>query len=139
MTATQITLIVVGIVLLGLIVLCYILGKDYFTYSDLITPVLDALLKVLKAVGGIFPDSSVIKAIGIVISSSIQAAGYAEELWIKGEINKELRPQYAQEYVLKLLDEAEIKVTDSITSIIEGAIALACYFMPHHKEEEETA
>lgn len=133
----QIVLLVVGAILLILMVLAYFKKKDYIKYSHLITPILNALNGVLKAVGNIFPGNKVITNIVTVISAGIEAAGYAENLWLQGEIDKTMRSQYAQQYIKILLEKAGIEVTDSINTIISGAIAITCYLMPHYTEEKE--
>jgi hypothetical protein len=72
-----------------------------------------------------------------VISGAIDAAGYAEKLWLDGEIDKEKRPQYAQEHIERMLAALSIDITPEIQSVIQGAIALTCYLMPHHSKTEE--
>lgn len=133
----QISLLVVGFVCFVLVIVAFLKKKDYGKYSQYITPVLKALDAVMAAVGDIFPESAALKTISTVISASIQAAGYAEELWLQDEINKTERPQHAQEYVVKLLTEAGIEVNANINAMIAGIIAIACYLMPHYDEEGE--
>ena len=133
----QIVLLIVGALLLILIGLAYLYKKNYLKYSKLITPILDALNKVLKAVGNIFPASKMLNTIKTIIVASIEAAGYAENLWLQGEIDKSMRPKYAAEYVNILLERAGIKITNNITIIIDGIIALTCYLMPHYSSQEE--
>lgn len=133
----QIILLVVGAILLGLMVFAYFKKKDYIKYSRLITPVFNALNGVLKAVGNIFPGSKVIADIAAVISAGIEAAGYAENLWLQGEIDKAMRPQYAQQYIQILLEKAGIEITDNVNTIVAGAIAITCYLMPHYAEKNE--
>lgn len=136
MEHSQIIMLVIGALLLIAIILSYLFKKDYIKYSKLVTPILKALLSVMKAVGGIIPDNGVLKILATVISSAIEAAGYAENLWLQGEINKTMRPQYAQEYIEILLERAGIEVTNSIETIISGTIALTCYLMPHYSTQE---
>ena len=131
----QIILLICGLGLLVAILVAAFLKKDYLKYSKLITPVLNALNNVLKAVGNIFPSNKTIANIVTVISASIEAAGYEENLWLQGEIDKTMRPQYAQQYILILLERAGIQVNDSINTIIAGVIAVTCYLMPHYTEQ----
>lgn len=133
----QIVLLIVGAILLGLMGFAYFKKKDYIKYSRLITPIFNALNGVLRAVGNVFPGSKVIADIVAVISAGIEAAGYAENLWLQGEIDKTMRPQYAQQYIQILLEKAGIEVTDGINTIISGAIAIACYLMPHYTENNQ--
>ena len=135
MELSQVVLLVSGLVFLGLIVTAVLLKKDYLKYSKLITPVLTALSNVLKAVGNIFPSNATITNIVAIISASIEAAGYAENLWLQGEIDKTMRPQYAQQYIQILLERAGITITNSISTIIAGVIAVTCYLMPHYSEQ----
>ena len=81
--------------------------------------------------------SFTIKTITAIVSAGIEATGYAENLWLQGEIDKTMRPQYAQEYIEIILERANIKVTDNITTILSGVIALTCYLMPHYSEENK--
>lgn len=132
----HIVLLAVGALLLALIGLAYLYKKNYLKYSKLITPVISALNNVLTAVGNIFPGNKAIKTIAAVISASIEAAGYAETLWLQGEIDKTMRPQYAAQYINILMERAGIEVTDSINVIIDGVIAVTCYLMPHYTKEK---
>lgn len=137
MELNQIILLSVGALLLVLMAIAYFTKKDYLKYSRLFTPILIALTNVLKAVGNIFPGTKVITDIVAVISAGIEAAGYAENLWLQGEIDKTMRPQYAQQYICILLERAGIAVTDNINTIISGVIAVTCYLMPHYSEENK--
>lgn len=133
----QIVLLIVGAILLGLMGFAYFKKKNYIKYSRLVTPVFNALNGVLKAVGNIFPGNKVIADIAAVISAGIEAAGYAENLWLQGEIDKTMRPQYAQQYIQILLEKAGIEITDNVNTIVAGAIAITCYLMPHYTEKNE--
>ena len=137
MELNQIILLSVGALLLVLMAIAYFTKKDYLKYSRLFTPILTALTNVLKAVGNIFPGTKVITDIVAVISAGIEAAGYAENLWLQGEIDKTMRPQYAQQYICILLEKAGITVTDNINTIVSGVIAVTCYLMPHYSEENK--
>ena len=132
----EIILLIVGAILLISIGLSYYFKKDYLKYSNLITPILAAFKGVLAAVGNVFPNNETIKNITTVISASIEAAGYAENLWLQGEINKGERPMYAEQYINLLLNGAGITVTENIKTIISGVIAITCYLMPHYKKVE---
>lgn len=137
MEMSQIIILTIGAIFLVALVACYLLKKDYMKYSKALTPILNALLAVVKAVGGIVPDQGVLNIAATAISAAIEAAGYAENLWLQGEIDKTMRPKYAQEYIESTLTKAGIEVTDSIQSMISGAISLACYLMPHYSTKEE--
>lgn len=131
----QIVLLVIGILLLALIGVAYFTKKDYLKYSQLISPILVALTNVLKAVGNIFPTNKILAEVTTIFSAGIEAAGYAENLWLQGEIDKAMRPKYAEQYILILLEKAGITIDDSINAIVTGAIAVTCYLMPHYTEE----
>lgn len=137
MEMSQIIIITIGAIFLVALVACYLLKKDYMKYSKALTPILNALLAVVKAVGGLVPDQGILNIVATTISAAIEAAGYAENLWLQGEIDKTMRPKYAQEYIENTLAKAGIEVTDSIQSMISGAISLACYLMPHYSTKEE--
>lgn len=129
--------VLVGAALLIIILACYAKGKDYLQFHNLINPVLTSLAAVLQAVGAVAKDNSTLAIMSSVISGAIDAAGYAEQLWLKGEIDKEARPQYAQEHIERMLTALGIEITDNIQTIIQGSIALTCYLMPHHNNTEE--
>ena len=136
MTTEHIVYLVSGGVLLIGILVAYLTGSDYLKYSRLIKPILKAVIGVLQAVGGIFPENKILGEVITVISTSVKAAGYAEDLWLQGEINKKDRPRCAKEYITKILSSAGLEVTESISTIISGVIAITCYLMPHYKEVE---
>lgn len=129
--------VLVGAALLVIILACYARGKDYLQFSNLINPILTSLSAVLHAVGAVVKDNSTLAIMSSVISGAIDAAGYAEKLWLDGEIDKEKRPQYAQEHIERMLSALSIDITPEIQSVIQGAIALTCYLMPHHTKVEE--
>lgn len=137
MSLFQIILLSVGALLFILMIVAYFTKKDYLKYSKLVSPILTTLVGVLNAVGGIFPNNKIINTITVVISAGVEAAGYAENLWLQGEIDKKLRPQYAQEYIKTLLEKSGIVVTENIKTIINGVFAITCYLMPHYDTEKE--
>lgn len=137
MELNQIITLVAGAIILLLIGIAYFTNKNFLQYSNLIKPILSSLVGVLKAVGNVFPTNATIQTITAIISAGIEATGYAENLWLQGEIDKTMRPQYAQEYIEIILERANIKVTDNITTILSGVIALTCYLMPHYSEENK--
>ena len=129
--------VLVSAALLIVIMACYAKGKNYLQFSNLINPILTSLSAVLHAVGTVAKDNSALAIMSSVISGAIDAAGYAEKLWLDGEIDKEKRPQYAQEHIERMLAALSIEITPQIQSIIQGAISLTCYLMPHHEENKE--
>ena len=44
---------------------------------------------------------------------------------------------HAQEHIERMLAALSIDITPEIQSVIQGAIALTCYLMPHHSKTEE--
>lgn len=137
MEAYQIIWLFIGcLFLIGIIVL-WLLNKDYLKYANIFTPILNAALTVLQAVGGLMPDNTVVKTAVVVISAAIEAAGYAEKLWLQGDIDKQSRSENAKEYITNVLAKADIAVDSSLQSIIDGVIALTCYFMPHHTDDND--
>ena len=133
----EIVLLVVGIVLLVVMAAALLMKKDYLKYSKLFSPILTAIVGVLKAVGGMFPNSKVLTDVTTVFAAGVEAAGYAENLWLQGEIDKKMRPEYAKQYIKMLLEKAGINVTEEMSAIISGAIAITCYLMPHYTEENK--
>lgn len=135
----EIIYLVVSILLLCGIVVCSFLRKDYFKYSQLAIPVMKALLNVLETVGGLVKTNPAIGPAITVTKAAIEAAGLAEQLWLNGEIDKDKRPEYAQDYIHEVLNKANIIINDNINIIIKGVIALTCYLMPHYEENKEEA
>lgn len=135
-TSQIIWLVVGGLILIGLGI-AYFTNKDYLKYANIFSPILNSALVVLQTVGGLMPDNTVIKTAVAVVSTAIEAAGYAEKLWLQGDIDKEKRPENAKEYITYTLAQADIEITDSLQAIIDGIIALTCYFMPHHSKDSE--
>ena len=133
----EIVLLVVGLVLLVVMAAALLTKKDYLKYSKLLSPILTAIVGVLKAVGGMFPNNKVLADVTTVFAAGVEAAGYAENLWLQGEIDKKMRPEYAKQYIKMLLEKAGIAVTEEVNAIISGAIAITCYLMPHYTEENE--
>lgn len=127
----------VSAALLIVILACYAKGKDYLQFSSLINPILTSLSAVLQAVGAVAEDKSTLSIMSSVISGAIDAAGYAEKLWLDGEIDKAARPQYAQEHIERMMIAIGVEITPNIQTIIQGAIALTCYLMPHHGDTKE--
>lgn len=130
-------LLLIGAALLVVIFACYAKGRNYLQFHSLVNPILTSLVAVLQAVGTVSGNSSQIQILADIISNSIDAAGMAENLWLKGEIDKSARPEYAQEYIMGLLELAGIEVTENVQTIIKGAIAVTCYLMPHYTQSEE--
>lgn len=133
----QIGLLIVGFIFFILVIIAFFTKKDFGKYTQYMTPVLKALDSVMVAVGDIFPEDSALKTISTVISAGIQAAGYAEELWLQSQINKDERPAHAQDYIAKILAEAGIEVNSNVNVMIAGIIAIVCFLMPHYSEEKE--
>ena len=126
-----------GAILLIVIVILAIFKKDYLKYSKLWSPILKTILSVLKAVSNMLPNQAILNSIILVVSTAINAAGHAETLWLDGIIDKANRAEAAQKYIESVLLEADIEMTDSIQAIIQGAISLTCYLMPHYEEKNE--
>lgn len=135
MDISQIVLLIVGVILLIAIGVCYYFQKDYLKYGSLLSPILKAFLSVLNTVKGAFPDNATISTLTTIVASAIDAAGYAEDLWLNGQIPKADRAQYAQEYIETLMNNAGIEITESVSAIISGVIAITCYLMPHYSME----
>lgn len=137
MGVEQIIFLGLGAILLVLIAIFFFKKKDYFKYSNAVRPILKIILDVLKGVGGLLPNNAIINTIIQVISVAVEAAGYAEKLWLEGCIDKTARPECAREYIENILKAASIEITENIQAIINGAIAITCYLMPHHENKEE--
>lgn len=125
-----------GLIALAAIIVAMLLKANLTKYTDIISPILNALKAALDAVNGVMPNNEVVTTMIKVCQIAIDATSNAEELWIEGSIEKADRPQIAKNYIDKMLADANITMTPVLESIINCAITLTCYFMPHNRDEE---
>lgn len=125
-----------GIVALVAVIIAVCLKVNLTEYTGVVSPILNALKSALNAVNGIMPNNEVISVMVRVCQIAIDATSHAEELWIEGKIEKAERSQIAKNYIDDMLEEANITMTPVLESIINCAITLTCYFMPHNRDEE---
>lgn len=125
-----------GLIALAAIIVAMLLKANLTKYTGIISPILNALKAALDAVNGAMPNNEVVATMIKVCQIAIDATSNAEELWIEGSIEKADRPQIAKNYIDKMLAESNITMTPVLESIINCAITLTCYFMPHNRDEE---
>lgn len=125
-----------GIVALVAVIVAVCLKVNLTEYTGVVSPILNALKSALNAVNGVMPNNEVISVMVRVCQIAIDATSHAEELWIEGKIEKVERSQIAKDYIDDMLEEANITMTPVLESIINCAITLTCYFMPHNRDEE---
>lgn len=125
-----------GLIALAAIIVAMLLKANLTKYTGIISPILNALKAALDAVNGVMPNNEVVTTMIKVCQIAIDATGNAEELWIEGSIEKADRPKIAKDYIDKMLADANITMTPVLESIINCAITLTCYFMPHNRDEE---
>lgn len=125
-----------GLIALAAIIVAMLLKANLTKYTGIISPILNALKAALDAVNGVMPNNEVVTTMVKVCQIAIDATSNAEELWIEGSIEKADRPQIAKDYIDNMLAEANITMTPVLESIINCAITLTCYFMPHNRDEE---
>lgn len=125
-----------GLIALAAIIVAMLLKANLTKYTGIISPILNALKAALDAVDGVMPNNEVVTTMIKVCQIAIDATSNAEELWIEGSIEKADRPQIAKNYIDKMLADANITMTPVLESIINCAITLTCYFMPHNRDEE---
>ena len=128
--------LITGIISLAAVIIAAYLQTNLTKYTDIISPILNALKSALNAVDGIMPNNEVISVMVRVCQIAIDATSHAEELWIEGQIEKAERPQIAKDYIDNMLKDSNITMTPVLESIINCAITLTCYFMPHNRDEE---
>lgn len=128
--------LITGIISLAAVIIAAYLQTNLTKYTDVISPILNALKSALNAVNGVMPNNEVISVMVRVCQIAIDATSQAEELWIEGSIEKTERPKIAKDYIDDKLKEANITMTPVLESIINCAITLTCYFMPHNRDEE---
>lgn len=134
MSWEQIVGIVIGTLALGGVAACFYFGKDYLKYHNIFGPVLEAFVAAAKGLSGAFPDNNVLSIIATVAEIALEGAEKAERLWLNGELNKDLRNEYAKNYIAEMLGKAGIEVNASIAAMIDGFIAVACMIFPHGQE-----
>lgn len=125
-----------GIVALVAVIIAVCLKVNLTEYTGVVSPILNALKAALDAVNGVMPNNEVVTTMVKVCQIAIDATSHAEELWIEGKIEKAERSQIAKDYIDDMLEEANITMTPVLESIINCAITLTCYFMPHNRDEE---
>lgn len=125
-----------GLIALAAIIVAMLLKANLTKYTGIISPILNALKAALDAVNGVMPNNEVVATMIKVCQIAIDATSNAEELWIEGFIEKADRPQIAKNYIDKMMAESNITMTPVLESIINCAITLTCYFMPHNRDEE---
>lgn len=124
-----------GIVALVAVIIAVCLKVNLTEYTGVISPILNALKSALNAVNGVMPNNEVISVMVRVCQIAIDATSHAEELWIEGKIEKVERSQIAKDYIDSMLEDSNITMTPVLESIINCAITLTCYFMPHNRDE----
>ena len=125
-----------GIVALAAVIIAVCLKVNLTEYTGVVSPILNALKAALDAVNGVMPNNEVISVMVRVCQIAIDATSHAEELWIDGKIEKAERSQIAKDYIDNMLKDSNITMTPVLESIINCAITLTCYFMPHNRDEE---
>lgn len=125
-----------GIVALVAVIIAVCLKVNLTEYTGVVSPILNALKSALNAVNGVMPNNEVISVMVRVCQIAIDATSHAEELWIEGKIEKAERSQIAKDYIDNMLEDSNITMTPVLESIINCAITLTCYFMPHNRDEE---
>ena len=125
-----------GIVALAAVIIAVCLKVNLTEYTGVVSPILNALKSALNAVNGVMPNNEVISVMVRVCQIAIDATSHAEELWIEGQIEKAERSQIAKDYIDNMLEDSNITMTPVLESIINCAITLTCYFMPHNRDEE---
>ena len=125
-----------GIVALAAVIVAVCLKVNLTEYTGVVSPILNALKSALNAVNGVMPNNEVISVMVRVCQIAIDATSHAEELWIEGQIEKAERAQIAKDYIDNMLKDSNITMTPVLESIINCAITLTCYFMPHNRDEE---
>ena len=128
--------LITGIISLAAVIIAAYLQTNLTKYTDVISPILNALKSALNAVNGVMPNNEVISVMVRVCQVAIDATSHAEELWIEGQIEKAERPQIAKDYIDNMLKDSNITMTPVLESIINCAVTLTCYFMPHNRDAE---
>lgn len=127
--------LIAGFIALAAVIVALLYRANLIKYTGVISPILSALKSALDVVEGVMPDNEVIKTMVFVCQTAIDATSHAEEIWIEGFAEKADRPKIAHDYIDRVLLEANIQMTPVLESIINCAITLTCYFMPHESDK----
>lgn len=77
--------------------------------------------------------------LNLITTYATQAVQYAEQLYISGQLEEDLRKEKAVEYVKQILTLSEIEITDEIEQIIDATIESAVLLLPKTHTEATTA
>lgn len=124
-----------GVLLIGIIVALF-LNKDYLKYSGICKTVLNAVKLLLGAAGQIGLDKNAVEIATKIVQAAIEGTVEAENLWKKGQLDKEKRNEYAQTYIETTLAKAGINLNEQAHLIVNGVITLVCYLLPHNTQPE---
>lgn len=124
-----------GVLLIGIIVALF-LNRDYLKYSGICKSVLNAVQLMLGAAGQMGLDSEVVDTASDIVQAAISGTVEAEKLWKEGQLQKDKRNEFAQQYIHATLEKAGIELNSQTQLIIDGAITLACYLLPHTTQAE---
>lgn len=116
----------------GLWVYSLVTGKNLKRYVELARSFMEAVSASLTVFGERYPNKT-IDVMLAVIEIAKTAAAHAEQLFKNGSIDKEARKSAALEYAYAALELIGVKLTDSIRTIVDGAIEAACLLdIPHN-------
>lgn len=124
-----------GLGLIGFLVMVFS-KKNYLTYLNLASPILGAVYNVLTVTYNLFPTEAW-KTATLVLKATIEGVAQAEKLWKTGELDKEERTVAANSYIMLMLSTANITITPTIQTIIDGAIKVICAIMPHADPQKQ--
>lgn len=124
-----------GVLLIGIIVALF-LNKDYLKYSGICKTVLNAVQLLLGAAGQVGLDKNAVEIATKIVQAAIEGTVEAENLWKLGELDKDKRNEYAQNYIEKTLAKAGIDLNEQAHLVVNGVITLVCYLLPHNTQPE---
>lgn len=129
----EIVIIVVAVVVVAMYLYKRITGVDLLHKFAQTKPVITALAAAVDAVYKLWPNDT-LKIAHTVLKAGAQGAGFAEDAWLMGQIEKEERNEYAKQLARKMVEQAGFEVTEQIEKIIDGIIEATCLLLPHGVE-----
>lgn len=135
MNATAILIIIAAVFVTAVFMGCiipYLLSKGVNVGGILgnTKTTIDVLQTVIEGIKPMFPDTSKLDLVTSILYWADAGVHQAEQLYLAGQLDKDMRKDAARKYVWYALDAAGIEVTDSIETVIDGAIEAAVNLLP---------
>ena len=133
-TVVIITMLIVLVMAIGLPIVYSKFGYNYESVMKVLQNVLNILSNLNKNMDYEHKD-----IMQLIIDYCRLAVEYAEQLYIKGDIDIDDRKNKAVEYVEKSLALQNIEITEQIKNIIDATIEASVFILPSTHSETENS